>query len=191
MYLQFESFGDSWCLTVWTYRWFLVSHHLNHRWFLASHHLNLLVIPGVSPLNLINQASIAVGLHEQSLVGADAPSKSQQVCVCRDFEIYCNYLIGFLVLAVFDFILQMVYSPWPRQFGKCCQFPSSSWVIHQLYMSDSEIGILGHIGLLHIMYIYIYIYISIYIININKWIYNICQQTKNMYIYIKRLLKIN
>ena len=41
---------------MWTYRWFLVSHHLNHRWFLASHHLNLSVIPGVSPLNLTNQA---------------------------------------------------------------------------------------------------------------------------------------
>ena len=33
-----EPFGDSWCLTTWTYRWFLVSHPMNP-----------LVIPGVSP----------------------------------------------------------------------------------------------------------------------------------------------
>ena len=33
-----STLGDSWCLTTWTYRWFLVSHHLN-----------LSVIPGVSP----------------------------------------------------------------------------------------------------------------------------------------------
>ena len=33
-----EPIGDSWCLTTWTYRWFLVSHPMNP-----------LVIPGVSP----------------------------------------------------------------------------------------------------------------------------------------------
>ena len=59
-----STIGDSWCLTTWTYRWFLVSHHLNlsvipgvspyeptgdswclttrtYRWFLVSHHMNL------------------------------------------------------------------------------------------------------------------------------------------------------
>ena len=36
-----EPFGDSWCLTTWTYRWFLVSHPITYRWFLVSHHMNL------------------------------------------------------------------------------------------------------------------------------------------------------
>ena len=63
------------------------------------------MIPGVSPLNLINQASIAVGLHAQSLVGADAPSKSQQVCcvlcvVCCVLRVVCCVLCVCCVVCV-------------------------------------------------------------------------------------------
>ena len=80
---------------MWTYRWFLVSHHLNHRWFLASHHLNLSVIPGVSPLNLTNQAvNLNCCLHSScSKQGLNQVVASVCVCVwniCKDVKLHMS-----------------------------------------------------------------------------------------------------